>query len=126
MYLKTQKVRGIKMLCIFLLATSAAVAQTVLGIFRKGDRPNGFLFFVLTLLALFLVLPIHELGHLVAGILQGFRFQLFIVGLLGIKRVGNGIKLYLNKNIGYMGGVTATVPVGHNNKNKRKYAIVVA
>jgi hypothetical protein len=96
------------------------------GIFPKGDKPNGHLFLLLTLLALFLALAVHELGHLVAGILQGFRFELFIVGLLGIKRTGNDIKFFLNKNLGYMGGVAATVPANQNMKNKRKLAVVVA
>ena len=126
MYFKTQRMLTVIVLSIFLFTTNAAMAQTVLGIFPKGDKPGGFLFFVLTLLALFLVLAIHELGHLVAGIIQGFRFQLFIVGLLGVKRAGDAIKIFFNKNVGYMGGIAATVPVGHNEKNKRKFAIIMA
>lgn len=126
MYSKTQKILTIIVLGIFLFTTKAAMAQTVLGIFPKGDKPGGFLFFFLTLLALFLVLVIHEWGHLVAGITQGFRFQLFIVGLLGVKRAGNDIKVFFNKNMGYMGGIAATVPVTYSAKNKRKFAIVMA
>lgn len=126
MHFKTQRIFTIIVLSIFLFTTKAAVAQTVLGIFPKGDIPGGFLFFVLTILALFLVLTIHELGHLAAGIIQGFRFQLFIVGLLGVKRAGNTIKVSFNKNIGYMGGIATTLPIGYNEKNKRKFAIIMA
>jgi hypothetical protein len=126
MYSNSQRILTIIVLSILLFTTSAATAQNVLGIFPKGDKPAGFLFFMLTLVALFLALAIHELGHLVAGILQGFRFQLFIVGLLGVKRAGNAIEIFFNKNIGYMGGIAATVPVGHNAKNKRKFAVVMA
>ena len=34
----------------------------------------------------FVVLGVHELGHLIAGLVQGFRFELFVVGPLGIRR----------------------------------------
>jgi hypothetical protein len=126
MYSKAQRILTIKVLSILLFTTNAAMAQTVTGIFPKGDKPNGLLFFGLTILALFLTLAIHELGHLVAGIIQGFRFELFIVGLLGVKRAGNTIKVFFNKNVGYMGGIAATVPVNHSAKNKRKFAIIMA
>lgn len=114
------------MLTSILPILTTPIAQTILVIFPKGDKPDGFLFFTLTLLAIFLALAVHESGHLVAGILQGFRFELFVVGLLGIKREKNAIKIFLNKNIGYMGGVVVTIPVTQDVLNRRKFAIMVA
>lgn len=71
------------------------------------------------------VLGIHELGHLVTGLIQGFRFELFVVGPLGIKRKDNKIKVYLNKNLAYYGGVAAVLPVDDNPKNIKKFANVI-
>ena len=123
---KALRIFILHILSVFFFITKVSAAPSLLGIFPKGDKPNGLLFFILTVLALFVALFIHELGHLMAGLVQGFRFQLFVIGLLGIKRVDNKIKLFLNKNIGYMGGIAATVPVGPNIKNKRKFAVLIA
>lgn len=71
------------------------------------------------------VLVIHELGHLIAGLLQGFRFELFVVGPLGIKREDDKIKVYFNKNLGFYGGVAATLPVDDNPNNINKYANLI-
>lgn len=71
------------------------------------------------------VLLIHELGHVVMGLLQGFRFELLVVGLLGIKREEEKIKIYLNKNFGYYGGLGLTVPKDDSSDNLRKFANVL-
>ena len=49
----------------------------------------NFWYFIFLLLSLFLAIAIHELGHLLAGLVQGFSFELFIVGPLGVKRDEN-------------------------------------
>lgn len=72
-----------------------------------------------------LVLFIHELGHVVMGLLQGFRFELLVVGLLGIRREREKIKIYLNKNFGYYGGLGLTVPKDDSSDNVRKFANVL-
>ena len=68
---------------------------------------------------LFIVLGVHELGHLITGLIQGFRFELFVVGPLGIKRENNRIKVYLNKNIAHYGGLASTLPRNDNAENSR-------
>lgn len=73
----------------------------------------------------FIVLGVHELGHLLVGLIQGFKFQLFVVGPLGIKREEEKIKVYFNTNLGYYGGVAATTPVDDNSKNAKKFANVL-
>lgn len=72
-----------------------------------------------------LVLFIHELGHVVMGLLQGFRFELLVVGLLGIRREKEKIKIYLNKNFSYYGGLGLTVPKDDSSDNGRKFANVL-
>jgi hypothetical protein len=71
------------------------------------------------------VLFIHELGHVVMGLLLGFRFELLVVGLLGIKREEEKIKIYLNKNFGYYGGLGLTVPKDDSADNLRKFANIL-
>ena len=71
------------------------------------------------------VLFIHELGHVVMGLLQGFRFELLVVGLLGIRREKEKIKIHLNKNFGYYGGLGLTVPKDDSSDNGRKFANVL-
>ncbi|PTM09230.1 MAG: hypothetical protein DA408_18895 [Bacteroidetes bacterium] len=70
-------------------------------------------------------LGLHELGHLLAGLGQGFQFQLFVVGPLGIKREDDRIKVYLNKDLGAFGGMAATSPVTDDPANARKFARLI-
>ena len=64
-------------------------------IFPKGEKPSLPIFLLLLLCALFVALAAHELGHLCAGLIQGFRFELFVVGLLGVRRTQKGVQLFL-------------------------------
>ena len=73
----------------------------------------------------FVVLAVHELGHLIVGLANGFRFELFVVGPLGLKREGDNVKVYLNKNAGYYGGVAATSPIDDHKDNAKKFAKVL-
>jgi hypothetical protein len=73
----------------------------------------------------FFVLAVHELGHLIAGLMNGFKFELFVVGPLGIKRADDKLKIYLNTNLGYYGGVSATSPVDDSDDNCKKFARVL-
>ena len=74
---------------------------------------------------MFSVLATHELGHLLTGLAQGFRFELFVVGPLGIKREEGRVKVYFNKNLAYYGGVAAALPVDDNPNNIKKFANLI-
>jgi hypothetical protein len=101
-------------------------ASQILSIYPKGMKPNGLIFGISLLFGLFAALAIHELGHLLVGLAQGFRFELFVVFLLGLKRTKKGIKPFLNTNLGYMGGIAATVPIIKGPENRKKFALMVA
>ena len=93
------------------------------GIFPDGEKPAPGVFIFSTLVAMVTALAVHELGHLLTGLAQGFRFEMFVVFLLGIKRTAKGdVKVYFNKNIGYMGGIAATVPTDPHADNRTKFA----
>lgn len=72
-----------------------------------------------------LMLGLHELGHLLTGMAQGFQFLLFVVGPLGIKREEDKIVWYFNKNLGHYGGLAATTPVKNDPANAQKFARVL-
>jgi hypothetical protein len=70
-------------------------------------------------------LAIHELGHLLTGLIQGFRFEMYVVGFLGVKRDKEKIKLFFNKNLSYYGGIAATTPIDNSEKNANKFANIL-
>lgn len=73
-----------------------------------------------------IALTVHELGHLIAGLIMGFRFELFVSGFLKIHRNEQGkIKIGLNKDMSLFGGVAATIPVDPHADNRKKFAIVI-
>lgn len=108
-------------LTFFLLTSQDLLAA---GLF-PGGKPNGLVFGLSLFLGLIIALAVHELGHLLTGLAQGFRFELFVVFLLGIKRTDKGIRVYLNKELGYMGGLAATVPTTSSPKNRKRLAYTV-
>ncbi|MEO7212469.1 M50 family metallopeptidase [Mucilaginibacter sp.] len=109
----------------FLLLLTADASALGFALLPKDEKPNGLLFGGVTIVALFIAIAVHELGHLLTGLAQGFRFELFIVGLLGIKREDGRIKVYFNKDLGMMGGVAATMPVQQSAENRKKFARLV-
>jgi hypothetical protein len=94
-------------------------------LFQKGEKPSIFIALPIILVAVLLAMAVHELGHLFTGMAQGFRFELFVVGLLGIKRDQGRIKVYLNKNVGMMGGMAATMPTVQHPDNRKKFARLI-
>lgn len=66
---------------------------------------------IMGIISFFIVLNIHELGHTLVGLYQGFRFEFMVIGPLGIKRSEKGgITFYFEKNISFWGGCAATIP----------------
>jgi hypothetical protein len=105
--------------------THQAMAHLLGSIVVKNHKPSLLIVLPMLVGSLFIVLATHELGHLVMGLAQGFRFELYVVGPLGIKRTSQGIKVYFNKNVGYMGGLAATLPTSVSSANRKKFAWVV-
>ncbi|MFZ4632912.1 MAG: M50 family metallopeptidase [Saprospiraceae bacterium] len=82
---------------------------------------------VVFVIALWLVLAIHELGHLLAGLAQGFRFGLYIAGPLGARNEGGATKWFLNTDFQSFGGLAATLPRRFDEPRlTHKFAWVVA
>ena len=92
----------------------------------KPDPKPHFLVTIGGIIAMmFVVLGVHELGHLVAGLSQGFELTQFVVGPLGIKKEEGKTKVYLNTNLGLAGGIAGTAPLTASPTNGDKMRRVV-
>lgn len=81
---------------------------------------------VFVFLGPYLAILIHELGHLLTGLFYGFKFQLFIVGFLGIRKKPDGqIKVYFNKDISTFGGIAATSPTTYDDNTIDQFAKMI-
>lgn len=78
----------------------------------------------LALAGLWAALLLHELGHLSAGLAQGFRFTLFAAGPLWIGRRGERLSVALNRSPLLWGGIAATMPTTRA-ALRRRFALVV-
>lgn len=93
------------------LAYISVSKATLMKFLPNASLLENVIFFASLIFAPFMAIMLHELGHLLAGLFQGFRLELFVVGFLGIKRDDKKIKVYFNTNVQYFGGVAATSPI---------------
>lgn len=101
----------------------------VLGDFIPADGPIQKLMTVsIALIATWFALAFHELAHLLTGLAQGFRFQLFVAGFLGLRRhpENDSIQVYFNTDMQLFGGVAATLPSTQSTDLAQRFARVVA
>lgn len=68
------------------------------------------LYILLAFVAIWVVIAFHELGHLGAGIAQGFRVALYTAGFLGVRGTSDGVRFFFNRRFNLMGGLAATFP----------------
>lgn len=83
--------------------------------------------FILSALTSFILSSaVHELGHLLAGLREGFRFHLLVAGPFGLKRSeADRIVPFLEKDVSLWGGVSATVPASEEPENFRRFGRVL-
>ncbi|MFL0252020.1 site-2 protease family protein [Clostridium neuense] len=83
--------------------------------------------FILTsILCYFISGIVHELGHIIVGLINGWKFYLLIVGPLGITRnEHNSIKFYFEKHAAMWGGVSCTLPKEANENNIKIWSKVL-
>lgn len=82
---------------------------------------DALLFLLLFISSYFIAGVIHEIGHIIGGHLQGFRFFLLVVGPFGLRRGAHDrLVFYIEKNPAFWGGVGGTFPPegGHDSFEK--------
>jgi hypothetical protein len=80
---------------------------------RGVEVPVGVGTLPMVVLALWLAVAWHELGHVTGGWLAGFRLQLFAVGPVRVERRGERYRWSFNRALGLWGGFAAMIPNPH-------------
>lgn len=60
--------------------------------------------------AMFMALALHELGHVIAGLMVGFKFRMYIVGPFMIEREAGRLRFKWNRNLNLFGGMALCLP----------------
>ena len=115
------------------LLSYAFIKLVPLSVFQTLIENDGIwwenpLKFILAFVAIWAALGAHELGHLLTGLFQGFKFHLYVAGFLGVRRnpVDDKIEWYFNRDPNLFGGVAATLPTQKSPDLVKKLAAVVA
>ncbi|MBO0778876.1 MAG: M50 family metallopeptidase [Ktedonobacteraceae bacterium] len=95
------------------------------GILQQYSSSERIFLLVWLIVSLFLVLLLHECGHILAGLLQRCRFELLIVGPLKVAREHGKIRVGLNKSLALAGGLAATSPQDTSHMRRRFIIIVL-
>jgi len=77
------------------------------------------------LLAVFIVLAVHEGGHVIGGLLAGDKFGFMTVGPLTLTKEKGKLTFKINRNLSMAGGLALMMPTG-GNINAKKRALMVA
>jgi len=77
--------------------------------------------------AFFVSTIIHEGGHVIAGLVQGWRFSIMVIGPVTIYRdmEDDKIKIKMEKNPALWGGLGGTYPKEKSDRNIRAYARIL-
>ncbi len=137
--MKKQKKSPWKILVFpLVMAGTGAAAGYFGGVFLKSFLPSHGLAPVSTgekigLVALvffagWVTIAFHELGHLTAGLAQGFRMALYTAGFLGARGTERGVRFFFNRHINLLGGLAATFPeqLESGPELRRKFVRIVA
>lgn len=98
--------------------------ESILKLFPSSPLET-LVFFSSVILCPFFAILLHELGHLMAGLIQGFKLQLFVVAFLGIRREEDKVTFYFNKELQFFGGIAATSPPKITNNLKKQFAYIL-
>lgn len=89
------------------------------------NLPSWPLSIVSLIIAIFVSVFAHELGHLIGGLTQKFRFYKFTVGPFKVEKIKDGLRAGLNLNLNVAGGLTVMLP-SSKNFDKKKLALFIA
>ena len=73
----------------------------------------------IVVLVSWLAIAIHELGHVLAGLSQGFEFRFISVGPTMLEKEGEKMKFKWNTNFNNYGGLALCLPKRNHNLTKR-------
>ena len=74
------------------------------------NLPEWYTILVYIFFSFFLVVGIHELGHILAGLFHRFQFRFVTVGPLKVELVNGKLQFKVNTELNTMGGLTLMFP----------------
>jgi len=84
------------------------------------------IFVLLSIISFIISSAVHELGHILIGLKEGFKFNLLVVGPFGLKRDENDkIVFYIEKDVSLWGGLGQTIPTNNNKNNYKKFGRIL-
>ena len=90
-------------------------------------QPPGWIAAISTVgLVIFIVILVHELGHLIAGNAVGFRFLMLSVGPFKVQKIGDSIRPGINKHLNRGGGLTLMIPECLEPENSKMFWFIAA
>ena len=109
------------------------VLMTNVGEFRLLSQLNSgmsifespWLLLLVVMTILFVCGAVHELGHLLAGLLMRFRFQLLVMGPIKVQRKRYGLRWGWQSGSSLFSGLTACLPMSADKLRWRMLAFAV-
>ncbi|MEM1122029.1 MAG: M50 family metallopeptidase [Bacteroidota bacterium] len=89
-----------------------------------ADKPSLWVLIPILMLAFFVVIFIHELGHVIGGLIMGNEFGFMIVGPFKLQKEEGKYSLTWNKSAEMAGGLALTLPTSTENFKKRRAVVI--
>jgi hypothetical protein len=86
---------------------------------------GSYIFLIMTLPVLYLMIWVHELGHVVAGLAVGFQFVFLSVGPVQLRLKNGKLRLSMVRRKGFRGGMAGAYPASAEDL-PRRYLIYAA
>lgn len=93
--------------------------------FLPRNKVEALIYFPMLIIAPLAAIAIHELGHLLTGLILGQKLKLFVVAFFGIKDEDGKTKIFFNKNLSYFGGIAATAPKTEKDINPHTFSKIL-
>ncbi len=111
------------------LAVGAAVGYGI-GHYMAGspidfkDKPSLWAVLLSIPIAFYLCIIIHELGHIIGGLIMGNEFIFVMAGPLKVSKEEGKLKFELNKHINLSGGLAMTLPKKVEGFRLRRFIVI--
>ncbi|MCL2082719.1 MAG: hypothetical protein FWH04_05755 [Oscillospiraceae bacterium] len=83
------------------------------------------IFILIALLSYWISAIVHELGHIVVGLANGWKLFILVVGFVGLKRKDEKLALYFEKNPVMWGGAGGIFPIKEDENNIKIWSKVL-
>ena len=111
---------------VLALATYLIIARFLPTVPKPHFGPAGRVIVLASVIVACAAAPLaHELGHVLGGMVVRFRFTMLAWGPFRVVREGKHIRIGLNRNINYIGGIALSLPRTLNHLAGRT-AVVIA